>query len=76
MNDYGFDNVTVFLDVREQNEWDIEHIPGLRVRVVPERGKRTFFRDFTRGDVAASKTARTRALNLLVDHDLCIVVTL
>src|SRR5438874_404677 len=28
MNDYGFDNGTFFLDVREQNEWDIEHIPG------------------------------------------------
>ena len=29
----------------------VEHIVGLRVRVVPERGKRTFFCDFTRTDV-------------------------
>jgi len=28
MTDYGFDSGSVFLDVREQNEWDIEHISG------------------------------------------------
>src|SRR5579859_3262073 len=28
MSDSGLDNGSIFLDVREQSEWDIEHIPG------------------------------------------------
>jgi len=28
MSDYGFENGSVFLDVREPNEWNVEHIPG------------------------------------------------
>jgi DNA polymerase III alpha subunit len=46
----------------------IEHIPGLRVRVVPERGKRTFF-DFTRTHIDVGE-AVARGHHPNWEHDL------